>query len=119
MDDVTQPSGFMEESVPYSSMKEVNLVVSSAASTSSASYWDPSATAASTAALVSNAPNASSTSAGSQTQHHCLIRIVLPEGCLLLQVNTHQLSRRRLVHIQLVHQSMNKKIGQLYDVIET
>ncbi|EFX67109.1 hypothetical protein DAPPUDRAFT_64161 [Daphnia pulex] len=38
------PSGFMEESTPYSSMKEISLV-------------------------------------------HCLIRIVLPEGCLLLQAN--------------------------------
>lgn len=71
-----QPSGFMEESVPYSSMKEVNIVISS----TSVTYWDP---------LAGNPPlTGGPTSIGhnGHHQHHYLLRIVLAEGCLLLQV---------------------------------
>ena len=72
----------MEESVPYSSMKEVSLVVSSSSTAVSAGYWmDPTG-------VVSTSPL---TTAGvvvtAQAQQHCIIRIVLPEGCLLLQVS--------------------------------
>lgn len=79
----------MEESTPYSSMKEISLVVSSSSSLTSSGYlWDRTysdpggvdgshsfATAAAAAAAAAN-----------NSPQHCLIRIVLPEGCLLLQV---------------------------------
>ena len=79
----------MEESTPYSSMKEISLVVSSSSSLTLSGYlWDRTysdpggvdgshsfATAAAAAAAATN-----------NSPQHCLIRIVLPEGCLLLQV---------------------------------
>ena len=66
----------MEESVPYSSMKEINIDIS--LSSASAAYWDP---------LAVSPPLTATSTNGQNGQHHFLLRIVLAEGCLLLQVN--------------------------------
>lgn len=65
----------MEESVPYSAMKEISLVVG---------CWDsqpaiPTSSASSGGFLLSP-------SSFRNGQQHCIIRILLPEGSLLLQV---------------------------------
>lgn len=87
-----QPSGFMEESTPYSSMKDISLVVSSSSSsslTSSAYLWDRSYSDPGSMEVMGAAAVGSSfaTPPSHYWPQHCLIRIVLPEGCLLLQVN--------------------------------
>ncbi|KZS18373.1 C-Maf-inducing protein [Daphnia magna] len=86
------PSGFMEESTPYSSMKDISLVVSSSSSsslTSSAYLWDRSYSDPGSMEVMGAAAVGSSfaTPPSHYWPQHCLIRIVLPEGCLLLQAN--------------------------------
>ncbi|XP_057377088.1 C-Maf-inducing protein-like [Daphnia carinata] len=78
------PSGFMEESTPYSSMKEISLVVSSSSLTSSAYLWDRSYSDPGSTEVMGAVGFATP---ASHSPQHCLIRIVLPEGCLLLQAN--------------------------------
>lgn len=79
----------MEESTPYSSMKEISLVVSSSSSLTSSGYlWDRSYSDAAVgpAAVAAAETQNSLLTAANNSPQHCLIRIVLPEGCLLLQV---------------------------------
>ncbi|XP_045029617.1 C-Maf-inducing protein isoform X2 [Daphnia magna] len=82
----------MEESTPYSSMKDISLVVSSSSSsslTSSAYLWDRSYSDPGSMEVMGAAAVGSSfaTPPSHYWPQHCLIRIVLPEGCLLLQAN--------------------------------
>ena len=74
----------MEESTPYSSMKEISLVVSSSSSLTSSGYlWDRTY---SDPGGVDGSHSFATAAAANNSPQHCLIRIVLPEGCLLLQV---------------------------------
>lgn len=77
----------MEESTPYSSMKEISLVVSSSSSLTSSGYlWDRSYSDAAVGSATAIETQNSLLTAANNSPQHCLIRIVLPEGCLLLQV---------------------------------
>jgi hypothetical protein len=77
----------MEESTPYSSMKEISLVVSSSSSLTSSGYlWDRSYSDAAVGPATAAETQNSLLTAANNSPQHCLIRIVLPEGCLLLQV---------------------------------
>ncbi len=104
----------MEESTPYSSMKEISLVVSSSSSLTSSGYlWDRSYSDAVGAAETQN-----SLTAANNSPQHCLIRIVLPEGCLLLQVRWAALRRfipttRRLSIFGSNHYALADRISRV------
>ena len=64
-----KPSGFMEESVPYSAIKEISMVVG---------CWD-------------SQPAIPAASGFLRGQQQCIIRLLLAEGSLLLQVRKQQI----------------------------
>lgn len=80
----------MEESVPYSSIKDISFVLSPT-SGSWLTNSGPSVhqlASMEQAATSGSAPSLSTTSSSTfHGQRYCLVRITLPDGCLLLQVS--------------------------------